>query len=75
MACDIMALSSSSTVSYISWMQSTTQAPISLPPYHHNVPPIQTLHSTSQRSTAYQHLGRTVSMDKTLEYLGLLVII
>ncbi|XKL67986.1 hypothetical protein PGB90_003477 [Kerria lacca] len=59
MACDIMALSSSSTVSYISWMQSTTQAPISLPPYHHNVPPIQTLHSTSQRSTAYQHLGRT----------------
>ncbi len=61
MACDTMALSGSSTVSYISWMQSTTQAPVSLPSYHHNVPPIQTLHSNSQRSTGYHHLGRTVS--------------
>lgn len=61
MACDIMALTGS-TVSYISWMHSTTQAPASLPPYHHNVQPIPALHSASQKSTGYHHLTRTVSI-------------
>lgn len=62
MACDMTALSPSSTVSYISWMRSTTPAPASLPSYHRQVVPVPQLHSASQRSVVQYRAGKVVSM-------------